>query len=55
MSVAMFEDLLDDGVLGDEGNNLHRGSAPSTGQRVDFVDTVDELGPSLAKRAALAC
>jgi len=48
---AVSQDLLDDGVLGDERQELHRGIAFGTRQRVDLVDTVDELGPSLAQSA----
>ena len=46
MSVEMAQDLADDGVLGDERDDLHLSAALVTCQRVDFVDAVDELSPS---------
>ena len=45
VAVAVFEDRLDDGVLGDEGEDLHGSSAPSAGQRVDLIDTVEGARP----------
>jgi hypothetical protein len=43
--------LSNDRGLGDESKKLHRGIASGTGQRVDLVDAIDELGPSLAHSA----
>ena len=50
--VEMVQDPTDDAGLGDEGEDLHLGPAARTGQRVDLVDTVDELGPSLGQRGS---
>ena len=47
----MVQDSLDDGGLGDEGEDLHRRAAPGTGQRVDLVDAKDQLGPPLTQSA----
>ena len=44
--VPVVEDFLDGVVLGDESDDLHLGAALGTGQGVDFIDAVDELGPS---------
>ena len=47
----MFEvrqNTMDESGLGDEGNDLHLGPASPAGQRVDFVDFVDKLGPSFS-------
>ncbi len=43
LSVEMVQDSLDDGGLGDEGEDLHGSAAPGTGQRVDLVDAEDEM------------
>ncbi len=45
--VAVAYDFLDGSRLGDEGKNLHLPTAVRTGQRVDIIDSVDELGPAL--------
>jgi hypothetical protein len=34
--IEMVDDLADDSGLGDEGEELHRGIASGTGQRVDL-------------------
>ena len=47
----MVQDATDEGGLDDEGEDLHLFPAPPTGQRVDLVDTVNELGPSLSQNA----
>ncbi len=44
---AVAQDFSDGGGLGDESEDLHLGSAVRTGQRVDIIDAVDELGPAL--------
>ena len=49
VALDMLENLSDDGGLDDEGQELHRGIASGTGQRIDLVDTVDELSPLLAQ------
>jgi len=51
----MVEDFSDDQGLGDESQELHRGIASGTGERVDLVNTVDELGPPLGKSAPERC
>lgn len=43
----MVEDRSDRSGVGDEGKNSHLTPALRTGQRVDLIDTVDELGPTL--------
>jgi hypothetical protein len=50
--IEMVEDLSDDGGVGDEREDSHRSAALVTGQGVDLVDTVDELGPTLAQSAS---
>jgi hypothetical protein len=47
--VSMVEDPFDDFVLGDESEDFPLGPASGAGQRVDLVDTVDELSPSLVR------
>jgi hypothetical protein len=49
----MVQDASDDGGVDHEGEELHFFPASRTGQRVDLVDTVNELGPSLAQSASL--
>jgi len=44
--VSVVEDPFYDFVLGDESEDFHLGAASVAGQRVDLVDTVDELSPS---------
>lgn len=48
----MVEDGSNDAGLGDESEDLHRATASVTGQRVDLVDTADELGPALVGGAS---
>ena len=48
-ALEMIQDASDDRRLGNEGDDFHLFSASTTGQRVDLVDTVDELGPSLTQ------
>ena len=43
---------MDGSRLGDEGKNLHLPTAVRTGQRVDIINPVNELGPSFAQSAA---
>ena len=45
----MVQDSTNKAGLGDEGQDLHLGPAAKTGQRVDLVDTVDELRPTLSQ------
>ncbi len=52
VSVGVFEDLSNDGRLGDEGDDLHFFAATPAGQRVELEDAVDELGPSFSKSAS---
>ena len=52
MSVEMAQDLADDGVLGDERDDLHLATALGTCQRVDIVDTVNEFCPSSVESAS---
>ncbi len=47
----VFQDFLDGCGLGDEGKDLHLGPTAPTGQWVDFIDAVDELGPALGEGA----
>jgi hypothetical protein len=49
------EDFSDDRGLVDESQELHRGIASGTGERVDLVNTVNELGPPLGKSAPGRC
>ena len=49
----MVQDASDDGGVDNEGKELHFFPASRTGQRVDLVDTVNELGPSFAQSASL--
>jgi len=49
--VEMVQDSTDDARLGDEGEDLHLGPALATGQGVDLVVAVDELGPSSGQSA----
>jgi hypothetical protein len=51
--LEMVQDASDDGRGNDEGEELHFFAASRTGQRVDLVDTVNKLGPSLAQSASL--
>jgi hypothetical protein len=44
----MVEDALDDVRLRDEANDAHAAGAPWAGERVDLVDTPQEIGPTLA-------
>ena len=48
----MVEECSDRSGVGDEGDDFHLATASSTGQGVDFVDTVDELGPSFVSGAS---
>ena len=48
-ALEMIQDASDDRRLRNEGDDFHLFSASTTGQRVDLVDTVDELGPSLTQ------
>ena len=52
LPVEMVQDATDDGGVGNEGKDLHFLPTPRAGQRVDFVDPVDELGPSSAENAS---
>ena len=47
--VPVVEGLSDRGGLSDESEDLHFATASSTSQGVDFVDAVDELGPSFVR------
>ncbi len=53
--VPVVEDFLDGVVVGDESDDLHLGAALGTGQGVDFIDAVDELGPALGEGAPGWC
>ena len=48
--LAVRQNPTDGGRLSDESDDFHLGAA-SAGQRVDVIDFVDELRPSLAHRA----
>lgn len=48
----MIEDGSDDGGVGDESEYLHLATASIAGQRVNLVDAVDELGPSIVGSAS---
>ena len=48
--LAVRQNPTDGGGLSDESDDFHLGAA-SAGQRVDVIDFVDELRPSLAHRA----
>ena len=50
--VEVVQDSADDRRLGDESENFHLGGTSTTGQRVHFVDTVNEFDPSLAQSAS---
>jgi len=39
------------GIVGEEGDDLHRGAALDTGQGVNFVHFADHLGPALGREA----
>jgi hypothetical protein len=43
------EDIFDGLLVGDESGDLRLGAASGTGQRVHFVDAVDELPPFLGE------
>ena len=45
----MVEDPSSDFVVGDESGNFHVGTASVADQRVDFVDSVNELSPSFVR------
>lgn len=51
-ALEVVQDASDDGGVDHEGEELHFSPASRTGQRVDLVDTVNELGPSLAPSAS---
>jgi hypothetical protein len=44
--------MPDDGGVDDESEEFHFFAASTAGQRVDLVDTVDELGPASIKSAS---
>ena len=50
--IEVSQDLADDGRLVDESDDAHLGATLPTGQRVDLVDPVDELGPAFSKSAS---
>lgn len=50
--VEVVEDFANDFGVDDECENFHPCPAPGANQRIDLVDTVDELGPSSAQRTA---
>jgi len=50
--VSVVEDFSNGGVLGNESEDFHFAAALGTGQRVDLVDAVDELAPSLGESSA---
>jgi hypothetical protein len=50
--VSVVEDPFYDFVLGDESEDFHLGTASFADQRVDLVDTVDELSPSFVRSAS---
>ena len=50
--VEVVEDFANDFGVDDEGENFHPCPAPGAIQRIELVDTVDELGPSSAQRTA---
>jgi hypothetical protein len=41
------DDFVDHGIVGQEGDDLHRGAALRTDRGVDFIDFADHLGPAL--------
>jgi hypothetical protein len=49
LRVAVVEDLSNDFLFSDESEDFHLGAASVAGQRVDLVDSVDELSPSLVR------
>lgn len=46
--LEVVQDMADDGGVDDESEEYHFFPASTTGQRVDLVDTVNQLSPSLA-------
>ena len=46
--IEVKQDLLDDGRVLDEADDLHDGSASRAGERVHFVNLLDETGPVAA-------
>ena len=42
----MVEDAVDDGIVGDEGDDAHLALALGTGERVCLIDLTDQLGPA---------
>ena len=51
-AVTVVQDFSNGCGLGDESEDFHLASALLTSQRVDFKDTVDELGPSFVRSAS---
>jgi hypothetical protein len=49
----VVDDLIDDRVVCDEGNNLHLGSAGRTGQRINLINLPYPATP-LASTSAFA-
>jgi len=47
----MVQNLSDEGGLGDEGQELHRGLTSGTGHGVDLVNAIDELGHGQAAKS----
>lgn len=45
------QDLVDDLVVDDEGDDPHPAAAAGADERVDLVDTLDQLGPPAAEGA----
>ena len=45
--LEVIDDPIHDGVLREEGDDLHPAAAPGTDHRVDLIDLADHLGPDL--------
>lgn len=45
----MIEDAADDVGLGDEADHAHGAGASGTEHGIDFVDTAEQICPSLAR------
>jgi len=52
MTFEVKQDAVDNGGLGDEGDNLHLGAAV-TEQRIRFVDATNQLRPCTPRGAPL--
>lgn len=55
MLVEVAQAFFDDSVLSDERDNLHPATALGTSQRVDFIDAIEQLGPTSAYGSSRRC